>query len=78
MIPKVDKWNSADPAPCCVHLRCKAIYYRGDERPGLLRWTNSVGYWCLKTSDGVGPDGHVARHPNCQQGRGCFEAAKRI
>ena len=70
----VDKFNNPTPTPCCVHLRCKSMYYRGDERPGLLSWSNSMGHWCMKTGDAVGPDRDVALHPTCQPGRSCHEA----
>lgn len=71
---------SFDPEPriCCVHLRCKSMFYRVDERPGLLHWSNSMGYWCAVTNDTVGPDGDGARHPVCQQGRGCFAPGPRV
>jgi len=70
--------NSDEVAPCCVQLRCKSMYYRADERPGLLHWSNSMGYWCNASGDRLGPDGHVAMHPRCQSGRECFSPAPRV
>lgn len=60
------------PRPCCAHLRCKSMFYRDDERPGKLRDDESMGYWCNKTSDSLGPDEVIASHKNCQNSRGCF------
>jgi hypothetical protein len=63
-----------EPMPCCVELRCKSFYTELDERPGLLRDEEAMGYWCLKTQEPLGPDRELARHCTCQPGRGCFEA----
>ncbi len=60
------------PRPCCVHLRCKSMYYRDDERPGLAHDDESMGFWCDLTSDPIGPDRTVASHKACQAGRSCF------
>ncbi|MEQ8819558.1 MAG: hypothetical protein RLY93_04890 [Sumerlaeia bacterium] len=61
------------PTSCCVHLRCKSMYYRADERPGLLHKEEQMGYWCDKTVDDLGPDEGLATHRGCQPGRGCYE-----
>jgi hypothetical protein len=63
----------AEPRPCCKHLRCKSMYYRPDERAGLLHDEDAMGYWCARTNLVMGPDNDVARHQQCQAGRDCFE-----
>lgn len=60
------------PKPCCVHLRCKSMYYRTDERQGLLHVEEQMGYWCGKTNDMLGPEDLLASHGNCQPGRECY------
>jgi hypothetical protein len=60
------------PKGCCLNLRCKSMYYTPAERPGRLRDDESMGYWCHKTADALGPDDLLASHRNCQDGRGCF------
>ncbi len=65
-------FHEESPQPCCPLLRCKSMYYRDDERPGKLRDDESMGYWCEKTSDSIGPDNILASHRNCQAKRGCF------
>jgi hypothetical protein len=63
----------ADATPCCTELRCKSMYYRSDERPGMLHHEDAMGYWCSRTNEPMGPDASVARHADCQPGRGCFK-----
>jgi hypothetical protein len=65
------------PAPCCENLRCKTMFYRSDERPGLLHPSGTMDYWCSLTSEQIGPDKLVARHATCQEGRECFKAGPR-
>jgi len=64
--------------PCCLHLRCKSMSYRPDERPGMIHCEPSMTYWCNITSDRLGPDDLVADHPRCQAGRECFAAGPRL
>ncbi|MDK2970893.1 MAG: hypothetical protein PWP23_648 [Candidatus Sumerlaeota bacterium] len=64
-----------EATPCCVHLRCKSMRCRGDERPGLLHHEDAMTYWCSITEDAIGPDRRSAVHPECQPGRSCYEAA---
>lgn len=69
----MDLWEeNSKPKPCCVHLRCKSMYYRDDERPGLLHVDEAMGFWCGVTNDDLGPDKHAATHKACQSGRPCF------
>ena len=63
---------SLERKPCCVHLRCKSMYYRADERPGLLHDEEAMGYWCGETNGDYGPDEKTASHKRCQPGRGCY------
>lgn len=64
--------SSTPPMPCCVHLRCKTLYYRPDERIGKLHDSDTQAYWCSLTLDPQGPDGGDARPRRCQGGRACF------
>jgi hypothetical protein len=70
-----NEYYDPEPKPCCTDLRCKSMYYRDDERPGMLHWSNSMGYYCVKTADAVGPDGESALHPDCQPGRSCYKGS---
>lgn len=60
------------PQPCCVHLRCKSMYYRPDERPGLLHYSDTQNYWCGQTHERTGPDDTDANPKLCQSSRDCF------
>ncbi len=62
------------PASCCALLRSKSMYVRADEGPGLLRPSNLIHFWCLKTNVDLGPDQHAATHGRCQPSRACYEA----
>lgn len=62
------------PEPCCTHLRCKSMYYRSDERPGMLHPSEAMDYWCHHTNGKSGPDGAGTTHSACQAGRECFAA----
>jgi len=67
----------AEPTPCCAKLRCKSMYFRADERPGMLHHEEAMDYWCEDTNASRGPDRRDVLHPLCQPGRGCFaEGAK--
>lgn len=59
------------PVPCCRNLRCKSMFYRADERPGLLHASTTMSYWCHCTNDHLGPDEKPVGHPACQEGRSC-------
>lgn len=61
-----------EPKPCCANLRCKSMYCRADERPGLLHASETMTYWCALTNDHDGPDNALAKHDRCQSGRGCY------
>ena len=65
-------WFDETPKPCCRHLRMNSMFYRDDERPGLLHDEEAMGYWCMETNEATGPDGQAATHRRCQPGRGCF------
>jgi len=58
---------------CCVHLRCKSIYYGGIERPGLLHLSGAMTYWCNHTQEVIGLDRGDAHPLTCQPGRECCE-----
>lgn len=65
--------SGSDPRPCCVHLRCKSMYYRPDERPGLLHSSDRQVYWCGQTLEPLGPDDQSVAPSLCGAARGCFE-----
>jgi hypothetical protein len=48
------------------------MFYRSDERPGLLHNEEAMGYWCSATNADLGPDNRAATHTTCQPGRECF------
>ncbi len=58
---------------CCIHLRCKSLYYSGVERPGLLHLSNVMTYWCNHTQEALGCDQKEATPLSCQPGRKCYE-----
>ena len=59
---------------CCVHVRCKSLYYSGIERPGLLHLSHVMTYWCNQTQETLGSDGREASPLKCQPGRRCCES----
>lgn len=67
-----EPWFDDTPKPCCPHLRMNSMFYRDDERPGLLHDEEAMGYWCMETNESTGPDGQAATHKKCQPGRACF------
>jgi hypothetical protein len=50
------------------------MYYRDDERPGLLHFSDTQTYWCNVTMDPEGPDRRHADPRICQPGRDCYRA----
>jgi hypothetical protein len=63
----------SEPMKCCTKLRCKSMYYRPDERPGLLHESNVMPHYCAKTQANWGPDDQEAKPSRCQPGRACYE-----
>lgn len=72
--PALNPLNDSSTAPeaCCLKLRCKSMYYRPDERPGRLHFSDTQIYWCNDTQDRLGPDGEIATPRACDVGRPCF------
>ncbi len=64
--------TSLPPQSCCARLCAKSMYYRPDERPGLLHYSDTQHYWCNVTMDSLGPDDSDASPNVCQPGRSCF------
>jgi hypothetical protein len=60
---------------CCIHLRCKSMYYTGVEKPGLLHDSGQMTYWCNLTQESMGCDGGDCTPGHCQPGRSCCETA---
>jgi len=67
---------NTDPMRCCEQLEGKSMYYRPDERPGLIHESDVMPYTCLRTLRPVGPDGQDARPSLCQPHRTCFAGEK--
>ena len=64
--------TSLPPMACCMRLCCKTIYFRTDERPGRLHFSDTQMYWCDATMDPHGPDDRFANPKVCQPGRLCY------
>lgn len=64
--------SATEPQPCCTRLRCKSMYYRPDERPGLLHYSDTHHYWCSCTHERTGPDDGDATPLVCLPNRECF------
>lgn len=58
---------------CCLHLRCKSMYYSGLERPGVLHDSEVMTYWCDKTQETIGPENGDVQVRACQPDRKCCE-----
>jgi hypothetical protein len=58
----------------CVWLRTKAMYLNLPD-PGTPEMDLSTAcWWCLRTADAFGPDGHAADPATCgSAGRSCHE-----
>lgn len=59
----------------CVHLKTKAAFLGlpgdGDEENDI----DTAIWWCEKTCEPLGPDGHTADREGCDRGeRPCYEA----
>jgi hypothetical protein len=60
--------DSAEFEIPCRNLRCKEMYYQGDEHDADA----SGIYWCMKTHEGFGPDGEPCDKKRCCTGRACY------
>lgn len=54
----------------CRFLRSKEMYYQpyGQEEDQF----SGGSYWCMKTQEGFGPDGHFADCKECHVERPCY------
>jgi hypothetical protein len=59
----------------CVHLKTKAAF-TGMPGPGdRVNPLDTAVWWCQRTSEPLGPDGHGATPAACERpGRDCYEA----
>jgi hypothetical protein len=64
--------SSQPPQKCCHSLRSKSMYYRPDERPGLIHVSDTQPYWCGETQAQLGPDENMASPSLCNSGRHCY------
>lgn len=63
--------------PACTHLRAKTQYYRRadmEQPAGWIAESETLGYWCGRTHDYVGPDQRGCDPRRCQAGRRCYAA----
>jgi len=58
-------------SPPCVHLRSKAMYVEGTQRPA-----ESSPCWCNLTQHSRGPDQEFAGVRECVPGRACFRETR--
>lgn len=58
----------------CVWLRTKAMYLNLPDPGTPESEATAACWWCLKTSESFGPDGHVSDPGTCgRPGRRCYE-----
>ncbi len=57
----------------CAHLRWKGMFIDAEWDP-TVQHSNDRAFWCQHTLNGLGPDGKVVDHDDCQPGRECFQA----
>jgi len=57
--------SSAELQAHCRHLRCKEMYYQGNQEDEYA----SGAYWCSQTQENFGPDGEPAGKTECCAGR---------
>ena len=66
--------NEAVPLPefkvPCRHLRSKEMYYQDFGAPEDP-YSSGI-YWCGKTQEGFGPDGHSCGKDECSGQRSCY------
>jgi len=60
--------SSAELQAHCRHLRCKEMYYQGNQEDEYA----SGAYWCSQTQENFGPDGEPAGKTECCAGRTCY------
>jgi hypothetical protein len=63
------------PSPPCRHLRNKGMYVYTDGQLGESHddYDNTI-YWCMKTSNGFGPDDELVDREDCSKAsRTCYE-----
>lgn len=58
----------------CLWLRTKSMYLNPPAKDAPAPAHSDPGWWCLKTSEGFGPDGHLCSAPSCSRpGRPCYD-----
>ncbi len=58
----------------CVWLRTKAMYLNPPQAGADAPAHSDPAWWCHRSGDAFGPDGHVACSPACDRpGRACYE-----
>ena len=69
------------PFDACRHLQNKSFFFPPlpEGSPELeLHEELSTPCWCLRTHEGIGPDGGDVLLTACKRGRSCFEAEVEI
>jgi len=64
----------SNPQSLCRHLRTKASYVPALQSDDYLEASHPTAqYWCLKTTEGLGPDRRLVCPEECKPPRVCFE-----
>ena len=68
--------NVIDTAQKCRHLRSKGMFIEVESysQEQTLPDMTTGFVWCVHSQNCVGPDGSVAGHDTCRDGRDCYES----
>ncbi len=60
--------------PTCLHMRHKLMYCDSrHDAPGMVDDSSSTRvFFCSKSQEVLGPDGHAVHPDSCASGRSCF------
>ena len=60
----------------CRHLRAKGMFIEVEsyEQEASIPDMTTGFVWCVHSQNCLGPDGKVAGHDSCVDGRGCFDS----
>jgi hypothetical protein len=63
----------------CIRLRTKAAYFPLPRAGDRESEAPTACWWCLETSEALGPDGSTARPGDCDgPGRSCYQPPVRL
>jgi hypothetical protein len=60
----------------CRSLRTKMYYVLGRFHNDVGESSPTAQYWCLRTMQTFGPDGHYVCPEDCQTGRCCYDGCQ--